>query len=166
MRLPAGKFKVQKMTGGEIIDMDVNATYVLDSAWATPMFSLKTPTNRSVGGIVLDFENCKVSVLTGSVQMQKFNDKMKDVQLNLQQGISRDMIHDFLDMSLVHPVIAELNIDDSTEDDMTTVTSSGPLMYQFSKDNVGTSAKFSFEDRSASMDIPMARAKRRRTSQI
>ena len=165
LRLPPGKFKVKKTKGGEIVSIDVTSEYLLDARWSKGLFALKTPDNRSVSEVVIDLEDCNLSVLCGDVQMQTFNDKMKDTQINLESGVSRDAIEDLLEMSLVHPVIAELKVDEETSDDIATVTSSGPLMYRIRKDDAQVPVQFSFGALTASMEVRMPRAKRRRTIQ-
>ena len=96
----------------------------------------------------------------GNVELRVFPRKLDCMQLNISLDMNKDVVNDFLEMSNVHPVIADLEMDDNCE--CLSFTSSGPLMYYMPIDGLDCNVRFQFRDRCSILTMPRPRAKRRR----
>lgn len=160
LKIPPGKFTVKKMDDGEVLQLHVAASYTLSAVDVKALSSVSTPNNRTPVGLCIDFAESIVGVMYGDVELRVFPRKLDSMQINFSLDVSSDVVNDFLEMSNVHPVIADLEMDDNGE--CLSVTSSGPLMYYMPIDGCDCNVQFQFGDRCSVLTIPRPRAKRRR----
>jgi len=163
LKIPPGKFTVKKMKGGEVLQLHVKPNYTLESQNVEKVATVATPNNRDPHGICIDFAESTVGVMYGDIKLRLFPSKLDCMQLNTQHWVDRDHVNAFIEMSDVHPVIPDLEMDDTG--DCVDITSTGPLMYYFPTKGVDFNVEFQFRDKCSVLKLHQPRAKRRRFNQ-
>ena len=160
LQMPPGKFKVKKLDDGEVLQIPVAPDFVLNACETSRLAAVATPTNRTPIGVCVDFSDSLVGIMYGNAELRVFKNKEKCVNVNIDSGVDIDEISRFIEMSNVHPVLAD--IDAEYNGDHVTLTSSGPLLYLVKMQDFGKQMRFNFEKKSCVLQMPCRGAKRRK----
>ena len=160
LQMPPGKFKVKKLDDGEVLQLPVARDFILNASDTSRLAAIATPTNRTPIGVCVDFSDSIVGIMYGNAKLRVFKNKEKCVNVNMDSGVDIDDVTRFIEMSNVHPVLADIDAEDCG--DQVTLTSSGPLLYLVKMQDFGKKMRFDFENRSCVLQMPIRSTKRRK----
>lgn len=160
LQIPPGKFKVKKLDDGEVLQLPVSRDFVLRASDTSRLAAVATPTNRTPVGVCIDFSDSIVGIMYGNAELRVFKNKDKCVNVNMESGIDIDEVARFIEMSNVHPVLADIDAEDCG--DHVALKSSGPLLYHVKMQDFGKPMLFNFQEKACVLTMPARKTKRRR----
>ena len=163
LQMPPGKFKVKKLDDGEVLQLPVARDFVFNASDTSRLAAVSTPTNRTPIGVCIDFSDSIVGIMYGSAELRVFKDKEKCVNVNLESGVDVDEVSRFIEMSNVHPVLADIDAEDFG--DYVALKSSGPLLYHVKMQDFGKKIQFNFQEKACVLQMPARKSKRRKITQ-
>ena len=161
--MPPGKFKVKKLDDGEVLQLPVARDFILNASDTSRLAAVATPTNRTPIGVCVDFSDSLVGIMYGNAELRVFKNKDKCVNVNMDAGVDIEEVSRFIEMSNVHPVLADIDAEDCG--DHVALTSSGPLLYLVKMQDFGKKMLFNFEKKTCELKIPLRSTKRRKITQ-